>query len=341
MKEEYLIQEVIKEYLLFETKKKKKVKRDACYYKVKSRYDVWPSAYASGALSKCRKVGAENWGNSTNEDEVFNIDELITEKRKLTSKPGSESNLRDWFKRKGAKGSTGGWVDCNTCRKDKETGRTKCKPCGRQEGEKRNKYPACRPTAGSCKKYKKSKGKSWGKKAMSEGLDYHLEHNIPLTENIYRYGSESYFKLINEVRSLYNKGELELSEEEQELISTDIGRRGIYEGKVVWLDMVYEEGEEVSILTEAKYNGRDVSINSPGKSGSKNYVYVKGCLADKSKVKKITYGSAMPDKLRDPKRRKAYSSRHGCQGLTLKDKCTKEYWACRKPKDFANINSWW
>ena len=43
-------------------------KKDACYTKVKSRYSVWPSAYASGALVKCRKVGAANWGNKTNED---------------------------------------------------------------------------------------------------------------------------------------------------------------------------------------------------------------------------------------------------------------------------------
>jgi hypothetical protein len=40
-------------------------KKDACYNKVKSRYKVWPSAYASGALVKCRKVGAANWGNKT------------------------------------------------------------------------------------------------------------------------------------------------------------------------------------------------------------------------------------------------------------------------------------
>ena len=40
-------------------------KKDACYSKVKSRYKVWPSAYASGALVKCRKVGAANWGNKT------------------------------------------------------------------------------------------------------------------------------------------------------------------------------------------------------------------------------------------------------------------------------------
>jgi len=50
--------------IVTEKKKKSKKKRDACYYKVRSRYDVWPSAYASGALVKCRKVGAKNWGNS-------------------------------------------------------------------------------------------------------------------------------------------------------------------------------------------------------------------------------------------------------------------------------------
>jgi len=46
-------------------KKKSKGKKDACYRKVKSRYKVWPSAYASGALVKCRKVGAANWGNKS------------------------------------------------------------------------------------------------------------------------------------------------------------------------------------------------------------------------------------------------------------------------------------
>jgi len=41
--------------------------KDACYKKVKSRYKIWPSAYASGALVKCRKVGVDNWGKSKNE----------------------------------------------------------------------------------------------------------------------------------------------------------------------------------------------------------------------------------------------------------------------------------
>jgi hypothetical protein len=45
--------------------KKSSSKKDACYHKVKSRYRVFPSAYASGALVKCRRVGAKNWGNSS------------------------------------------------------------------------------------------------------------------------------------------------------------------------------------------------------------------------------------------------------------------------------------
>ena len=40
-------------------------KKDACYHKVKARYKVFPSAYASGAIAKCRKVGAANWGNKS------------------------------------------------------------------------------------------------------------------------------------------------------------------------------------------------------------------------------------------------------------------------------------
>ena len=51
-------------------------KKDACYYKVKSRYKVWPSAYASGALVKCRKKGADSWGNGGKKNESIEEDQL-------------------------------------------------------------------------------------------------------------------------------------------------------------------------------------------------------------------------------------------------------------------------
>jgi lysyl-tRNA synthetase class I len=88
-------------------------------------------------------------------DEEIN---LFLEKRKLTKKPSSETSLRDWFKRKGAKGKKGGWVDCNA-----PDGKGGYKACGRTKGEKRKKYPACRPTPAACRS--RGKGKKWGKKS--------------------------------------------------------------------------------------------------------------------------------------------------------------------------------
>ena len=57
--------------------------KDACYHKVKSRYSVWPSAYASGALVKCRKVGAANWGNSRKEEVEYEVNEGVGAALKL------------------------------------------------------------------------------------------------------------------------------------------------------------------------------------------------------------------------------------------------------------------
>jgi hypothetical protein len=66
-----------------------------------------------------------------------------------------DESLRTWFKRSGPKGKEGGWVDCNTCKDGS------CKACGRKKGEKRSKYPSCRPTPAQCKS--PGKGKKWGK----------------------------------------------------------------------------------------------------------------------------------------------------------------------------------
>jgi len=71
-----------------------------------------------------------------------------------------DESLRKWFKRKGTPGKKGGWVDCNApIRKDGKV--TGYKSCGREKGEKRSKYPSCRPTAAQCKT--PGKGTKWGK----------------------------------------------------------------------------------------------------------------------------------------------------------------------------------
>ena len=63
-------------------------KKDACYHKVKARYDVWPSAYASGALVKCRKVGAKNWGNKSKKEGVNERTKMKPQVKKLLKQKG-------------------------------------------------------------------------------------------------------------------------------------------------------------------------------------------------------------------------------------------------------------
>ena len=85
-----------------ETELSEEGKKDACYHKVKSRYSVWPSAYASGALVKCRKKGAKNWGNSAKKEDLemvfaFLINEgfAITEDDALAIIEGMSENWYD------------------------------------------------------------------------------------------------------------------------------------------------------------------------------------------------------------------------------------------------------
>lgn len=134
---------LLNEILLVEGKKKKD---DRCTRIAKRKYDVWPSAYASGAVVKCRQ--GKIWKN-----ESVDEDEVVEEKRDFSFE--KKRGLRGWFDRQGGSGKSKGWVDCNTCRTDKKSGRKKCKSCGRQKGEKRPKYPRCRPTPSQCKGYKR------------------------------------------------------------------------------------------------------------------------------------------------------------------------------------------
>ena len=90
-------------------------KKDACYYKVKSRYKVWPSAYASGALVRCRKKGAKNWGSKTTESLVRELEE----------------NLHDWFgKEKWVRMDTKGNIK-GDCAREPGEGKPKCLPAAK------------------------------------------------------------------------------------------------------------------------------------------------------------------------------------------------------------------
>jgi hypothetical protein len=143
------------EQILLEEKKKE----DRCKRIADRRYDK-PSAYKSGAIVRCRQ--GKIWKDLKETDDpqsgkaapygsgYARLKEIIT--RKIQE----DESLYKWFKRRGAKGKEGGWVDCNA-----PDGKGGYKSCGRKKGEKRAKYPSCRPTPSQCKT--KGKGKKWGK----------------------------------------------------------------------------------------------------------------------------------------------------------------------------------
>ena len=84
------------------------------------------------------------------------------------------------------------------------------------------------------------------KTILSEGLKHHIDNNKPLTEHLYRAGSNAYFNLMAEARSLYSRGILEFTNEDDLglLTETDLGHFGMYEGKQVPLDFPMELTED-------------------------------------------------------------------------------------------------
>lgn len=161
---------------------------------------------------------------------------------------------------------------------------------------------------------------------ISESLKYHLDNNKPITENVFRPGSDEFFRVIKEARQLFDSGSINVCDVDKELFeSTDIGNFDYYEGNLVPLDIPMEYFEE---LNEAEYKGKEVKLNYPMRGGSKKYyVYVKN--PKNGKVKKISFGdtTGLSAKVSNPEARKSFAARHQCS--TKKDKTKAGYWACR------------
>ena len=95
------------------------------------------------------------------------------------------------------------------------------------------------------------------KHLISEGLQYHMDKKISLFESVYRIGSEKHFELIREARALWVRGIIDVSEDDQAILETNLGHFGMYEGEKIPLDMpmVHEgtfQGNEIAI-----YGGED------------------------------------------------------------------------------------
>jgi len=82
-----------------------------------------------------------------------------------------------------------------------------------------------------------TEGKVKVKSLLSEGLQYHIDKQIPLFETVYRIGSNKHLALIKEARKMYSRNIIDLCEEDEALIKTHLGEFGIYEGESVPLDL--------------------------------------------------------------------------------------------------------
>lgn len=184
------------------------------------------------------------------------------------------------------------------------------------------------------------------KSIISESLNYHLENNLGISNSIYRYASNKHLELINEVRELYNSNSVLLCEKDEELIKSDAGYFGIFEGEKVMLDLPFEEYEEN--LEEGKKNNKNIKLNKPKRGGSKKfYVYVKNPKT--KKVQRVSFGAKegggkLAVKLQDPKARKRFADRHNCEQKN--DKTTPGYWSCRLPRyakmlGLSGSGKWW
>jgi len=168
---------------------------------------------------------------------------------------------------------------------------------------------------------------------VSSELAYHLQNEIALGESIFRYGSDKFFSLIKEVKTLYSKGLITLNENDAFIVNDfDLGYLQVGNDKIK-MNFIFEE-VEAEELNEAEYQGKKVEIGKPKRGGSKKfYVYVKNPKT--GKVKKVSFGAKsgggnLAVKLKDPKARKAFADRHNCEQKN--DKTQAGYWSCRLPR---------
>lgn len=214
---------------------------------------------------------------------------------------------------------------------------------------------------------------------LSEGLKYHMDNNRPLTEHVYRAGSEKYFNLWAEARALYTRGILEVKGDDLEVLTeTDLGHFGMFEGKKVPLDFPIElnelETEEFLAAVEDEFDKETLELmkqviekrlgflnKALDMSNPRNVV--KGYLGHLSEdqikyvheeVKKklnkpmrdSSGGKAYKVYVRDPKTKKIKTVRFGSGGLKAKINNPKARQAfakrhnCAQKKDKTKASYW-
>ena len=332
-------------------------KKDACYHKVKARYDVWTSAYASGALVKCRKVGAKNWGNKSKKEGTLKefglspTDRVLksTMKNPKTGKTVTVGSIMNQGTKKYPPALVKKARAMFKMAMDKET-QIRKKLYGKKEG-----YPgkSLKPLHDDEVDEKKLVGRPLVKKAIRiakkmggnmtgavkkiEKLKKGLSKQIEV-EDALRKANEG-FASDAQRRAAFASGYEEKGKKKKK--KENIYYETISEGKLntthvywesngVWEGYTFQFTNE---LNEAEYQGRKVKLNKIMQGDQKKFkVYVKN---PKGNVVKVNFGQGgdakggtMRIRKSNPKARANFRARHNCDNPGPKHKA--RYWSCRK-----------
>ena len=305
----------VAEHFYVMSEDKDEPKRDACYHKVKARYKVWPSAYASGALVSCRQVGAKNWGNKSKKEgvneagmELNKLKHAIKMFQKKIEKQGRVTNARDeehlsnlikLYKQMGGKGVKEGLDNLKDTIKNLRKNVDKKEEGFASDAQRR---------AAFASGYK-AKGKKKKKESVDEARGTCWVGYQQL--GMKRKGGKMVPNCVKEITELYYE----------------------IDGKGYGYTFEYiNDGK----LNEAEYQGRKVKLGKIMQGDTKKFkVYVKN---PKGNVVKVNFGQGgssasktggtMRIRKSNPKARANFRARHNCDNPGPRHKA--RYWSCRK-----------
>ena len=292
--------------------------KDACYRKVKARYDVWPSAYASGALVKCRKAGAANWGNSKKEVAEGTTQKfksaVIDKAVKIAKSMGGNMTAAVKKIEKIEKNlSKNGRVEYALQQANEGLGDKFSKRLSKYN--KKNKK-----SRDAMKKYAKvKKVKLRGKSGMGKISHLGME-SVDEARGTCWVGYQQ--------KGMKDKGGKMVPNCVKEI--TEI----FYEVDGKGYGYTFEHINDGK-LNEAEYQGRKVKLGKPMQGDSKKFkVYVKN---PKGNVVKVNFGQGgdakggtMKIRKSNPGARKSFRARHNCDSPGPRHKA--RYWSCRNGK---------
>lgn len=305
-------------------------KKDACYYKVKSRYKVWPSAYASGALVKCRKKGAKNWGSKS--EGVEEIDSIAIGDKVIINSP----NDKDWNGRKGKVisviGNTAVIELQDTGGKLKvSVGQLKKQDASEEQLDEKWSEKYKRSIDCSHPKGFSQRAHCQGRKKTEEQLMKEEQLRKLIRETVEEVWNEQQAQQ-DECWECYEAAMQEGMDEAWEECYRKTNWAMVPEGEEhtcegdefyeIYGDMKYEKDR----IEEAEYRGRKVKLGVPMRGDvKKSKVFVK---KPNGKVVKVNFGDKkMRIKKSNPKRRKSFRARHKCSSPGPRWKA--KYWSCR------------